>query len=121
MSHVDLPQWVESEEERPIAGPWLIWGGGVLAPALIAVYGLACILGQEAILLGPRGGMMVYGIDAAAVGCAVIALAGMLHFFCFWDSRFDSTRQGARGKFCCLCVMGACAYFLCFRLMLGWA
>jgi hypothetical protein len=116
-SRVELTQWEESE--RPITGRFFVVVGGILVPLVILLWGLSCVVRQEALLMGPRGGTMLYGIDAIAMGVALIALGGVIHFQCFWDGLYDSTCASARGKLTCLLLMGLCSYFLCFRMLPG--
>lgn len=117
--HYQESRWAQQQQEREIVGPFFIWGGGVLFPLVILMYGLSCILRQEALLMGPRTGTMLYGIDAAAMGIGLLALAILVHIQCFWDGQYDSTLPAARGKLVCLAIMGLCAYFLCFRMLPG--
>lgn len=116
--HFEQSGWTR-EPEREMVGPFFVWGGGIVFPVIIAAYGLSCIARQESLLMGPRGGTMLYGIDAIAMGIALLGLAVLIHLQCFWDGRYDSTRPAARGKMICMAVMGACAYFLCFRMLPG--
>jgi hypothetical protein len=103
--------------ERSFPSPAFIWCGGVIVPAFLVFYGLACIFAGAALIFGTNGLILLRGGNATIAGIGSIAFGGVLHCTCFWDSLYGSTRTCARRKLLCLTIVGFCAYALCLRLM----
>lgn len=117
---VDLPQLNQLHQtERALRGPGFIWCGGIAMPALAIIYGIICIVGGSAAIVGPDGPVTLTGGNATIVGIAFISLGGVLHCTCYWDSLYGSTQACARRKLLCLGIMGLCGYALCLRLLVG--
>ncbi len=112
-----LPQWDRPARERPLVGPVFVAFWGVAFPALAGLYGLACILRQEAMVVGGQDVVMLHGINAQVAGLALLAAAAIFHVQCFWNVIYDSNPLAARVKLVFMGVLGFSAYFLCYHML----
>ncbi|MCC7205561.1 MAG: hypothetical protein IT441_10810 [Phycisphaeraceae bacterium] len=77
---------------------WTCWFGGLIAPALFAMAGVASILYRKSYLPGRYGGMELHGLTAIFMGVACLGLAVLLHFHYFWLNRLFHVGIAELGK-----------------------
>jgi hypothetical protein len=66
--------------------PQAKWGGGVMAPIALAIYGISVLVTGEATLRGGRygGSLELWDFDAQLWGVGLLAGAVALHAMLFW-------------------------------------
>jgi len=65
--------------EPPREGFWAKWFGGMIAPLVLAIWGLVNIVTQHGFLGGRTGRVEIEGAKAIAFGVAKLGLALALH------------------------------------------
>lgn len=84
--------------DAPPSTFWTRWFGGLIAPALLAMAGVASILSRSSILPGRYGGLELRGLAAVFMGVACLGLAVLLHFHYFWLNRLFHVGIAELGK-----------------------
>lgn len=70
----------------PSGSLWGKWGGGIIAPLVLIIFGLKACITQTAILIGKNSSPLdLTGNTAVAMGIALLSIAFFLHFHFFWS------------------------------------
>ena len=90
-------------EDQPAQGVFHQWGFGVLLPLLVAAYGVHAILAKQAML--GRVPFELRGVNAMALGAALLGASFFLHFHYFWGNVYNQAWFAVLGK-----ILSACAF-----------
>jgi hypothetical protein len=65
------------------------WVLGVVVAAGAVVYGVSCIVSRSGTMIGELGSLQLRGLNAVALGVAVVSAGLLLHCHFFWGSIRD--------------------------------
>jgi hypothetical protein len=97
-------------EEAASAEPAARWIHGVVLPILPMLLGLYIMLHRSAWIPGRGGWWHVEGWAGAAVGIAILAMALLMHFHCFWSPSERWFMVGYFGKIGSLLMLVAAIF-----------
>jgi len=95
---------------------WLRWGLGVVGAAMLAGWGVVCIVTQRGVLPGRGLALPVRGGDAVALGLACLAGALLLHVHYYWESRYADHGLATLGKLAGALILAAAMGYLLVRI-----
>ena len=115
-AHMANPRQYRTIEKSLDTG--IRWAFGVVPEALLAAYGLRCIVAQHAVIIGTRFRFLhLSGIEAIVLGCAWLALAslGFFHYFCGDHPRLE--KHAAPGKLISMTVLAMSLLVVVIRVL----
>ncbi|HEY2584648.1 MAG TPA: hypothetical protein VGI81_02660 [Tepidisphaeraceae bacterium] len=91
-------------EDQPAQGSLFKWGLGLLAPLLLAGYGVHAIATRQA-TFGGQVSTSLAGANAFAFGAAWLSAGLFLHCHYFWGNIYDQAWPAVLGK-----ILSACGF-----------
>ena len=99
-------------EDIPASGPIAKWIGGVIAPLMLAIYGIACVATHHAII-GWQMPLELFAARAVMAGIAAMSAGLFLHCHYFWGNIYHLSPWAVLGKILSLIgFIGSIGYLL---------